>query len=238
MKTVMLQTITILILLVFGCSNSNGESDFFELGSNKIRMVPAIVHGENVYIQALAKNDKKEPIYLIGVDGKSYLLTVKNHELKRYTNIDWGFGYNEAIQLSAKNNLPQGYLVAFGQEIPKLLEWKTAIEIDRTEANANRHADSNKFISDDGTYGKSAERIYKSPAIQGTIILSRYRKLVYPPDFIDDEFFKETIEIIDKNNNVDHVITSYDPCEGPARSYEKHHPIGLPRAGSWIPAGW
>jgi hypothetical protein len=226
-------TMCIIALLLWGGLIAHANDSFFPYfrgshfllvsGKSKIKLVPAIRQEFNVYIPSVPKNFMNKDIYLIGVDGKSYKLAFSSRVINQYKNIDWGFGCNDAIKLTAKKAISDGFLVAFG--VPKNLKWYSVKELDNKESKANNDGKSSDFISDDGIYGKSQQIIYQSEAIKGQIVFTRYRKLTVPGELSDDKYFKESIDIIDQDLT-SNIIESFEPSEGFPKSEELNHPIG------------
>lgn len=217
--------ILVLILLnVFFINGIYAAPNSKILNQKGIKLVPAIVKDEKVFIQSFDGIKKEKYFYLLGNDNKIYDLQIKIKEEKEYKDVNWGYDDNKAILLIGKSpSLPKGCLVSIGRGSKEILKWYPTNILNKNEKDYT----SETYISKDNFYGMKRQIIYSCANIEGKLYFASYRKLKMDYESCDPRSYKDTIGLFAKDGKTKVILNSFADCDGqPGRTENIYFPIG------------
>ena len=198
------------------------------LNSQNIKIIPAIVSGKKVFIQAFDNITSEMSFFLLGNDSKTYELKLLDKNIARYDNVNWGYEDNYAIQLIGTSPVfPEGYLVAIGKDPKDILKWFPAVTLGKTPSDKNvSYWDSDKDISKDDTYELKEQAFFKVPNIGGKLFFAGYKKSKIDNESCDPKSYKNTIGLMTAEGQKIIILDTFYNCDGLPRDDNNYFPLG------------
>lgn len=211
--------VIIIIIIIISVTSVFAFSKSRILNMKDIKVLPAIVKNNDVYIQFFKGVNNKNQYYLLGNDGKTYEIKIKNAKASNY-KINWGYGNKEAILLTGVDGkIPNGNLVAIGNDIKDIIEWKPA-------KKEIRNCNLSDSITKSNIYKVREKYCYIVSAVRGKLFYISEEKESAKYDQCDNQTFRRVLGIINEDGINKIIANYYEDCDGQSQDKDNYFPLG------------